>query len=346
MIIYPPGDGGGGQERAGGRDIELDSASGAAWGRQAVYVTGLAYGGALLVSIGLLLTGGGVLGAHPRESLVTAGLIGLILVLTLAPAALIIAVWTATSPVAQLSRRLLEVQDAVRVISEQAALSDDARRVLNRSTEREMLRRAIEQDIVGREWEAAIVLCEELANRFGYRADAEEFRARIETARFGDLDAATREGFALIDGMILQRRWDDAAREAARLARLYPQHQRCAAMPEHVAQARANYKGEVVRRFGDAAAGDRIEEAMAMLKELDTLLSEAEAAPLKDTARAVIAKARDQAGAQFREAVEEQDWADAANIGRRIIAEFPNTKMASEVRAMLDNILVRANAAG
>lgn len=329
-----------------GGDNPVDGLGSAGWGRKVVAVTGLAYAGALIVSIVVLLMGGGVLGSHPRESLVTAGLIGLILVLTMAPAALIIAVWVAASPMNQLARRLMDVQEAVRVISEQAALSDDARRVLNRSTEREMLRRAIEQDIIEKEWEAAIVLCDELANRFGYRADSEEFRARIEAERFGDLDAATREGFALIDGMLLQRRWDDAAREAARLARLYPQHHRCVEMPAQVAQAKQDYKVEAVRRFQEAAAGERVEEAMALLKDLDVLLSESEALPLRETARSVIARARDLLGAQFREAVDEQDWADAANLAKRIIADFPNSKMAAEARQMLDSILARANMVG
>ena len=40
--------------------------------------------------------------------------------------------------------------------------------------------RAIEEDMATGEWDAAMVLVRELAERFGYRADAEEFRARIE----------------------------------------------------------------------------------------------------------------------------------------------------------------------
>lgn len=313
------------------------------WGRRAVMVTGGSYVGALVVSVFLLLLGRGLIGRMPSEGLVTAGLVGVLLVLTMAPVALIIAIWASTSPMQQLAKRMVEVQEAVKVISEQAALSDDARRVLNRTTEREMLRRAIEQDINEEEWEAAIVLCNELADRFGYRADAEEFRARIEVARFGDLDEAAKGGVALIDGMILQRRWDDAAREAGKLARLYPMVERIAALPDRVVKAKEDYKNEARQRFIDAAGGDRPEEAMALLKDLDGLLTEAEALPLRDTARTVIARARDSMGEQFKAAIEDEDWADAATIGRRIVSEFPNTKMAAEVRQMLDGILARAN---
>ncbi len=320
------------------------------WGRRAVLITGLAYGGALLVSLFLIMRGAGAIGsgvAGPgREALLTAGLVGLLLVLTMAPAAIIVAWWASTAPVRELSRRLRDVQDAVRVISEQAALSDDARRVLNRSTEREMLRRAIEQDIEQREWEAAIVLCDELSNRFGYRADAEELRGRIAAERSTETDAAVREGIAIIDGMLLQRRWTDADAEAARLARLYPHQRRAQGLAAHVDAARQEFKTEARQRFVAAAAEDRIEEAMALLRDLDGLLNDQESLPLRDMARNVIAKARDQLGTQFREALDEQDWADAATIGKRIIAEHPNTKMAAEARQMLDSLLARANSVG
>jgi len=316
------------------------------WGHKAMVITGLAYGGAMVVSLFLLLRGAGVVGGPPREALLSAGLIGLLLVLTMAPAAIIVALWAWTSPVRELSRRLRDVQDAVRVISEQAALSDDARRVLNRSTEREMLRRAIEQDIEQREWEAAVVLCDELANRFGYRADAEELRAKIAEARAGELDAAVREGAALIDGMLLQRRWADAEAEAARLARLMPQQTRTRELAARVEQARSEFKAEARQRFVAAAAEGRVEDAMTLLRDLDGLLTESESLPLRDMARGVIARAREQLGTQFREAIDEQDWADAATIARRIIAEHPNTKMAAEARQMLDGILARANAVG
>ena len=63
-------------------------------------------------------------------------------------------------------------------LGEQQTLSDDARRVLNRRGERDLLRRAIEEDISAEDWDAAMILVKELAERFGYRADAEEFRER------------------------------------------------------------------------------------------------------------------------------------------------------------------------
>jgi hypothetical protein len=41
--------------------------------------------------------------------------------------------------------------------------------------------------------------------------------------------------------------------------------------------------------------------------------------------------------------VRDRQWGAAAAIGRRIINEFPNTRMAHEVRSVLDGVLARAN---
>ena len=61
-------------------------------------------------------------------------------------------------------------------------------------------------------------------------------------------------------------------------------------------------------------------------------------------AKGVIGKKRDNLGVQFKMAVHDHDWAHAVAAGEQIIAEFPNTRMAEEVRGMID--LLRERAAG
>jgi hypothetical protein len=110
-----------------------------------------------------------------------------------------------------------------------------------------------------------------------------------------------------------------------------------------VDNARGVYKADLERRFLDAAGQDHIEEALGLLKELDGYLTESDAEPFREVARGVIGKARENLGAQFKIAVRDRQWSTAAAVGRRIINEFPNTRMATEVRDMLDGILARAN---
>jgi hypothetical protein len=227
-------------------------------------------------------------------------------------------------------------------LAEQGSLSDDARRVLNRRRDRELLRRAIQEDIHCEDWDAAMVLVKELAERFGYRSDAEEFRQRIEQARYETVQRKVSEELQRLDVLIAQRRWDQAASEAARIGRLYPDSPRVEGLRHRVEHARQLYKADLERRFLTAAEESRIEEAMALLKELDAYLSESEAEPYREVARGVIGKARDNLGAQFKIAVQDRRWHRAAEVGEQIVDQFPNSRMAEEVRAMLDQIRARA----
>lgn len=227
---------------------------------------------------------------------------------------------------------------AVERLVEQGSLSDEARRVVYRRHDRDLLRQAIQEDIAAEDWDAAMVLVKELAERFGYRSDAEEFRARIEQARFDTVQRKVNEAITLLDELIVMRRWDQAAIEAARIGRLYPDSPRVEGLRHRVEQARLLYKTDLERRFLVSAENDRIDEAMDLLKELDAYLTEDEAGPYREVARGVIGKARDNLGVQFKLAVQDRRWDRAAQIGDQIIDQFPNSRMAQEVRGMLDGI--------
>ncbi|MFG0326484.1 MAG: hypothetical protein ACF8SC_04350 [Phycisphaerales bacterium JB037] len=233
---------------------------------------------------------------------------------------------------------LRELADAVRHLQEEQALSDDARRVLNRRRERELLCQAIEEDIAAEDWDAALVLVRELAESFGYRADAEEFRTRIDSARYETLERRVGAAVRGLDRVIAEQRWEAADAEAARIARLYPDSPRVDGLRHRVEEARLAYKHDLERRFLQAAQGERIDEAMELLKELDAYLTEQEGARFQELARGVIGKARENLGAQFKLAVHDRRWRHAAQLGERIIDEFPNSRMAEEVRGLIDGI--------
>lgn len=303
-----------------------------------------AHGAALGISAGLIAAGLGVFSEGGVAALWQAGVVGVLLVLTLGPIGWVLTASREGEGEGGKDRAASELLEMVRQLREQVALSDDARRVLNRQSERQLLRRAIEEDIAAEDWDAAMILVKELADRFGYRQDAEEFRGRIERARAETVDRKVRDAIAYLDGLIIQRRWEAAMAEAARIGRLYPDSPRAEGLRHRVEQAQAMFKTDLERRFLTAAAEDRIDEAMELLKELDGYLTAAEAEPYREVARGVIGKARENLGVQFKLAVQDRRWAVASRVGARIIDEFPNTRMAEEVRAVIDGIRSKAAA--
>ena len=97
------------------------------------------------------------------------GVAGALLVLTLSPIAYMLAASSNDRRYRAMTERIEELTRSLRTLTDQSILSNDARKVLNRQTERVLLRSAIEEDIANRNWDAAMILVKELAEGFGYR---------------------------------------------------------------------------------------------------------------------------------------------------------------------------------
>lgn len=227
-------------------------------------------------------------------------------------------------------------------ISQRLLLSDAAKQILYRDRDREALRRAIREDINRRDFEAALALVNQMGQVYGNRLEAEQFRAEIEKARDAEYQAKIDEAIRNIDHMISRHEFDAAYKEASRIERIFAESDRVTNLRKQVREARERYKHEIERKFLEAAGRDDIEGAMELLKELDMYLSEAEAAPFQETARGVIGKKRQNLGVQFKLAVHDKEWTQSVRVGEQIIREFPNSKMAEEVRGMLDALRQRA----
>ena len=285
-----------------------------------------------------------------KELWVLAGLVTMILVLTTLPICLAamrssggVTDDSQTIELDRIRTQIRSLNDAMTSLNETIILSDDARRVINRRKERDLLCRAIEEDIQLEDWNAGLVLVRELAERFGYRVEAEQFRARIESARAQTHSKAVEEAIRGLDEMIAAHKWEPALIEAARISRVFHESPKVEGLRHRVISARERHKEATERRFLEAAQNDQIEEAMDLLHEMDHLLSEHEAEQFREVARGVIGKARDNLGVQFKLAVKDRAWGNAQTVGERIIDEFPNSRMANEVREMIDEIRGRAN---
>ncbi len=282
------------------------------------------------------------------EPYMLTGLAGLIITLTTFPICLRCGVGGGggqrepSNDAERLRSQMMKMVKSIEHLEETMILSDDARRVLNRHKERELLAKAIDEDIERRDFGAAMVLVNELAQRFGYRVDAEEFRAKIDLARTQTDYKLIQDELKVLDGLIAGHQWEQAFAEAGRITRLYHDSPMAEGLRHRVESAKQRHKEEVERRFLLAAQDERIDEAMEMIHEMDHLLTEAEAEQFREVARGVIGKAKENLGVAFKLAVHDKAWEKAVSVGQQIIDEFPNTRMAGEVRDLIDTLRQRA----
>ena len=295
----------------------------------------------LMVVAGLALTGVGLyryVYLHGDLEVMGLGVLAVLIPAALYPIA------TALNSVAGPQAADPRVLELLQAVSDRLLISDTAKRIAYRERDRTALRDAIRADMRKHDYEGALVLVEEMSKAYGYRREAEEFRDQILAARRAEVEQQVAEGIAALDQVIIKRDWDTALAEADKLGRLFPDSARVKGLDKHVKDAREQHKHALERKFLQAAEREDIETAMETLKELDHYLSESEAEPFRETARGVIGKKRDNLGVQFKLAVSDKEWTQAVRIGEQIIREFPNTKMADEVRSRLD--LLRERAAG
>ena len=229
-------------------------------------------------------------------------------------------------------------------MNDRLLISDQAKRIAYRQRDRDALRDAIVDDIRNEEYEAAQALVVEMAETFGYREEADRFHRQIDDAQSLHRRHLIDQAILRVDEICAAHDWDRAVHEANHIARTYPDVSDAANLHERIEQARESHKSELERAFLEAAEHDDVDRALTLMKEMDRYLTPAESEPYRETARGVIGQKRENLGVQFKLSVSDRDWIAAMNVGQQIIQDFPNTKMAQEVRDMLD--VLRERAAG
>lgn len=238
---------------------------------------------------------------------------------------------------AELLRRLQE-------IARRQLLSENAKRVAYRNEDLEAIRRVIRRDIETGAYDAAIALAQEMSTTYGFKEEAERHREEALRGRAAGREAKIDEAIAEFDKLLESNDFEGATQAAAKIERLFPESERVHVLGRRVNQARERYKHDLERRFLQAAEKDDIDDAIELLEEMDKYLTEQDAEPFYETARGVIGKKRDNLGVQFKMAVQDKEWNRAIRVGEQIMRDFPNSRMAEEVRGMLD--LLRQRAAG
>ncbi len=297
----------------------------------------------LLATAGGMIATGIVVESDYGPALIGAGLVGLLVVGATIPIAVNLKGSAASGGSSSASPARME--QLLNRLIENSVLSDNAKRVLFRDRELELLRHAIEEDIHQGDYDAAIALCEEMANQFGYREEAEEFRTRIIRRRQEHYEAHVQAALERFETMLLDRNWAAVHDEAARIRRLFPDSHLVSDLDQRIMRERSEHRQELEAIFLDHAERDDVEAAMETLRQLDRYVSRDDAERLNEVAQTVIVKHRDNLGVQFKMAVNDHRWAEAARLGDTIIEEFPNTKMASEVRSMIEMLRTRATQA-
>jgi hypothetical protein len=223
-------------------------------------------------------------------------------------------------------------------------LSDIAKRILYRDREMGLIRNAIEEDIERGDFNSGLVLCGDLERLFGYTEAAEQLRHRVLLARNSQLAARIASEVADVNSMIDAGELAEADVAGQRLQRMYPDSPSMHGLEARIRAARLQAKRDLKEAFLGAASRGDTRLAMQLLRDLDHDLTATEAVEIREVAAETVSQYREALSARFKMAVSDHRWAEAATVGEQIVDEFPNDRMATEVREMLGRLNERAEA--
>jgi hypothetical protein len=107
-------------------------------------------------------------------------------------------------------------------------------------------------------------------------------------------------------------------------------------------ERKAFQKSELLAEWDMAVREKDTDRGLEILKELDLYLTPTEALALRESAATVFKTKLHNLGVEFSVAITEQNWVKALQTGRDIVQNFPNSRMASEIRGKMDILQERA----
>ncbi len=247
---------------------------------------------------------------------------------------------------------MLEVADLLRRqgeyarrVAENSALSDWAKRTIYREKDYEFLRDSIQSAIVRQDWETAEHMIRDLDEQFGFHDEAASLSERLLAARRSTKEERLEAALRRFETLCSQAKWEQARGECARLRELFPSDARIGGLPREIDLRRDEHKRRLLQQYDEAVRNEMVDQAHALLIELDHYLTRDEAAALKESARSIFRAHLEQLRAQFTLAVQNKQFSDAIEVGERVCREFPNSGYAREIAGMLPRLRERATGA-
>jgi hypothetical protein len=307
------------------------------------------YAAALIVALVVFAFGSYMAAQHRQQfELLAAGVLGVVAVLVTWPIAASMAANRRAQEAERnsinhtLTDRLHQIAGLLTTLSEQQLLSDRAKSVAFRDNDRQALRKAIREEMNAKDWDAALVLANEMETQFGYTQEAATLRAEINNNRVEVVRRQIDEAVALADEHVRAERWSYAMREAERIAQIYPNEEQAKKLPQEIEERRQGHKRQLLDAWKEANARNDIDGSIELLKRVDPYLTPAEAASMQETARGIFRERLNIMRDKFAHAVREEHWTEAIEIGESIMAEHPNSRLALEVKDTMEPLRQRA----
>jgi len=228
-------------------------------------------------------------------------------------------------------------------INENLLLSDAIKSIAFRQKDRSVLEQAIREDLNMEHWDSAAWLIDELERRFGGKQEAQKLREEMTRSQNSTLMEKQQTAIKELESLWMIHHYREAQQWEEDLLKRYPNNETIKAVQGETERKRLKHKKELLEQLDKASQENDLDRGVEILKLLDNYLTPTEAAALEESARDVFRARLHNMGVQFSLYVTEKTWDKALQIGKQIIKEYPNSRMAQEVREKIHALESRAH---
>ncbi len=228
-------------------------------------------------------------------------------------------------------------------ISDNVMLSDTIKSIAFRDKDLKTLEDSAMQSIRKGKTEAVEWIIDQIREKFGAIELSEKLEREIERTRKLSEEERAHEYISHLESLWSIHDYKMAAIEENELLARFPANERVALLRGETEKRRQGHKRELLEKMEVASRNNDHELCVEILKMLDMHLTPTEAAALQETARDVLRTRLHSLGVQFSLAVTGKEWSRAYRIGKSIVKDYPNSRMAQEVREKMTDLENLAN---
>ena len=221
-------------------------------------------------------------------------------------------------------------------------LSDTAKEIVFRDAEQMELGEAALNKLHQHDFEDAEAMIAAMAEQPKYKELAGRLKRMADRYRSATEEGRISQVITHIEELLDQNLWAQAAVQIESLVKTFPHSEKAKTMHAQLQERKDRHKRVLLADWDLAVRNKDTDRGLEILKELDLYLTPAEALALQESAATVFRTKLHNLGVDFSVAVTEKNWQKALELGKHIVQNFPNSRMAAEIRTKMDILQARA----
>ena len=221
-------------------------------------------------------------------------------------------------------------------INQNTRLGEKAKAITSRDADQQSLRETVFDKLQQLDFDATYEIIDEIANSTAYQELAKQLRTQADKYRDATDQERLNQVIAHIEKLFENYQWAKASILIERLIKAHPKSEKVKAMRQTLLDKKQERKKVLLNAWDDAVKRQATDRSLEILRELDMYLTPNEGLALQEAAGDVFRNKLHNLGVRFSMAVSGKQWDAALQTGREIIRDFPNSKMAGEIREKMD----------